>query len=302
MMRVDGVSAGGTDDGVRRIVVGLDEGPRGQVALGVPLSAGDRDLGMLVVVRDKVREFTANEARLLRSFGAQASTLLERSLLYQEVAAGAVMQERWRLSREIHDGLAQHLAFLKMRVAWLKRSAGNVTASQLADIEGVLETTLTEARQAITTLRADPQGNSLAEAVTSYAEEFGQVSGLDVTVRCDSQTPEIGVKSRVELLRIVQEALNNVRKHARASHIDVNVRPGLGGVEVTVADDGAGFEMNQSLEGHFGLEIMRERAESVGGKLDVSSSPGSGTRVRIWMPTVADDMQAPADWLGAAER
>lgn len=263
---------------------GANGGRQGQIALGVPLRTADRRLGMLIATREGGDEFSTHDIRLLRSFGAQASILLERSLLYEEIEAGAILQERSRLAREIHDGLAQHLAFLKMRVSWLKRSPSSVDAQQLQDVEGVLETALIEARHAITTLRAEPQGTSTVEAIAGYAEEFGQVSGLEVEVSRQGGVAEVGPKTRVELLRVVQEAMNNVRKHACASRIDIEISPRDAGVEVSIRDNGIGFVMEGGIRGHFGLQIMRERAESVGGTLEVQSEPQVGTVVTIWVP------------------
>lgn len=272
-------------DGKRRVVVTFDAAPGGEIALGVPLDSADRRLGLLAVARDgAANPFTKQDVNLLQAFGAQASLLLERSLLYEDVAAGAVLEERSRLAREIHDGLAQHLAFLKMRVAWMQRSKGGMNAEQLGDIEGVLDTALVEARQAISTLRAEPDGTSAVEAIAGYAEEFSQVSGLPVDVETVGTDTDVGPKVRVELLRVVQEALNNVRKHARASQIWVRVAPRRAGLEVIIRDDGVGVDAGQDRDGHFGLQIMRERAESVGGRLELESSPGDGTAVRVWVP------------------
>jgi two-component system nitrate/nitrite sensor histidine kinase NarX len=255
---------------------------------------------MLIVSRAAGNQFSTHDVRLLRAFGTQASVLLERSMLYEEVAAGAILQERSRLAREIHDGLAQHLAFLKMRVAWLQRSSKSDDTSQLKDIESVLETALIEARHAITTLRAEPEGTSTAEAIDAYAQEFGQVSGLTVEVTSDSDVADVGPKTRVELLRVVQEALNNVRKHAQASNVSITILPDGTGMAVTIKDDGKGFSSDQNLNGHFGLEIMRERAESVGGSLDVRSFPDAGTQVCIWVPTHdAGSEVAEEDWVGS---
>jgi signal transduction histidine kinase len=271
----------------RRVVVAFEDRPHGMTAFGVPLTAGERRLGMLVVDRGEAGEFSDEDVRLLKSFGTQASVLLERSLLYEEVAAGAVLEERSRLAREIHDGLAQHLAFLKMRVAWLQRSPANLDVSHLVDIEGVLGTALAEARQAITTLRIAPVGTTTADSIATYSEEFGQVSGLTVEVHVADAVPEIGPKARVELLRIVQEALNNVRKHAHAQNVSVRISPSEGGLEVIVHDDGVGFVVEHDFEGHFGMDIMSERAQSIGGRLQVTSGTHAGTDVRITVP-VAD--------------
>jgi signal transduction histidine kinase len=269
-----------------RVVVAVERSEDGNISVGVPLATHGRRLGTLVAARPASLGFAAAEVELLGVCGAQASLLLERSILREEVAAGAVIEERSRLAREVHDGLAQHLAFLKMRIAWLRRSPVALDVGQLDDVEQVLETALQEARQAITTLRAEPQGTSTAEAIAAYAAEFGQISGMSVEVSHEAGVPEVGPKARVEVLRIVQEALNNARTHAGASHVAVRIRARGRGVEVTIIDDGTGFDTARREAGHFGIEIMRERAESIGGHFDLTSTPDSGTRVRVWVPAL----------------
>ncbi len=275
------------------VVVAFEDGSVQRTEFGVPLTAGHRRLGMLVVDRGEFGEFDQEDVRLLRSFGSQASVLLERSLLYEEVAAGAVLEERSRLAREIHDGLAQHIAFLKMRVAWLKRSPSKIVLSDLVDIEGVLETALAEARQAISTLRSVPTGTSIGDAIASYAEEFGHISGLAVDIDTPEELPEIGPKARIELLRVVQEALNNIRKHALARSVTLTMKEVEGSIEIVVKDDGRGFVLDDDFSGHFGMDIMNERAQSIGALLRVTSAPDSGTEVRIRVPAVENDRGSP---------
>jgi len=241
-------------------------------------------LGTMSVERAHGPAFTPQERRLLDVFGAEAAALLERSQQYEGAAAAAVLQERSRLAREIHDGLAQHLAFLKMRVAWLQRSTAPVEKKSLQDIETVLETALAEARQAISTLRAEPSGTSTAEAICEYARQFAQLSDLAVTIDADDNVPEVTPRARVELLRVVQEALNNVRKHAHSTAVHVQLQRGADSLVVCVQDDGSGFPPGQERGGHFGLDIMTERAESIGGSLEVTSSPGTGTLICIRVP------------------
>jgi two-component system nitrate/nitrite sensor histidine kinase NarX len=277
-------------------IVAFEEGPGTQGGLAAPLQVRNNRIGTLIVARRSDEPFSAEDIRLLRACAAQASVLLDRSLLYEEVAAGAIMEERSRLAREIHDGLAQHLAFLKMRVAWLRRSPATIDARQLQDIEGVLGTALAEARQAITTLRSEPGTTTTVDAISSYAADFGRISGLEVHVETEDGTPDVGPRARVELLRIVQEALNNVRKHAGASRVDVALRRWAEGLEVRVRDNGQGFEPNAAPAGHFGLEIMRERAESIGGTLDISSQGGAGTQVVVWVPASGED----SNWRGVS--
>jgi signal transduction histidine kinase len=281
LLRVQG-AAGGVE--LQTLPLGGHHESSSRSVVAVSLHAAERQLGALVVDRPQGADFSPQDARLLRAFGVQASVILERSLLYEEVAAGAIIEERSRLAREIHDGLAQHLAFLKMRVSWLKRSPAALDVGQLIDIEGVLETALTEARTAITTLRAEPLATSTAEAIASYATEFGEVAGLNVDVSIDDGVVEVGPKARVELMRVVQEALNNVRKHAHAANVLIRIQSRNGGLEVAVHDDGAGFTLQSELQGHFGMDIMHERAVSIGGELEVVSAPRRGTKVRVWVP------------------
>lgn len=269
---------------VQTVLVGSDDDASGRSVVAVPLRTAERQFGTLLVERPRRADFSPQDVRLLRAFGIQASVVIERSLLYEEVAAGAVIEERARLAREIHDGLAQHLAFLKMRVSWLKRSPSALDVGQLIDLESVLETALTEARTAITTLRAEPEGTSTVEAIGSYAFEFGQVAGLTVQVDVDDDVPEVGPKVRVELMRVVQEALNNVRKHANAANVLVRITAADGGMDVSIHDDGSGFSLKEELQGHFGMDIMSERAQSIGGLLNVVSAPHRGTRVHVWVP------------------
>lgn len=204
--------------------------------------------------------------------------------LVEEAAAAAIRDERGRLAREIHDGVAQHLAFLKMRVAWLRRSSGGVTDEQLMQIESVIERALTEARYAISTLRASPMGGSAAEAITQYAAELSEVSGLPISVQPPATDVEITPTAGVELFRIVQEALNNVRKHAQAKRVEIRMASRDSGLEIEIEDNGTGFTEGSDALGHFGLQIMEERANSVGGWLRVESAPREGTTVRVWVP------------------
>lgn len=276
-----------------QVVTAYETGDTERVALGAGLTSGDRRLGTLIAVRQGGEAFTGYDIRLIRAFAAHASVLVERSLLYEEAAAGAVLQERSRLAREIHDGLAQHLAFLKMRVAWMQRGGRTIPASDLADIEGVLETALVEARHAITTLRAQPDGTSMVEAIRSYVDEFGQVARICTEVLATG-IPEVRPQARVEVLRIVQEALNNVRKHAGATRVSVTIESLSDRVSVAVRDNGNGFPSGEHREGHYGLEIMRERAQSLGGDVVIMSAPGQGTEVRVSVPLGLDVETVPA--------
>lgn len=268
-------------------IVTFNEAETGRIGMVSPLEADDRHLGVLAVSRSRAYPFSHSDMEVFGALSSQTALLIERSLLYEDVAAGAVLQERSRLAREIHDGLAQHLAFLKMRVAWLQRASSSIETKHLKEVESVLATALAEARQAITTLRADSAATTTAEALAGYAEEFGRASGLDVNLLRDDHLPELGPKVRVELLRIVQESLNNVRKHSGATKVDVTMEVSRGNFVITIRDNGKGFDPSTTPDGHFGVAIMRERAESVGGTFRVASVPGRGTQVDVSVPVPA---------------
>ena len=135
---------------------------------GYRKETGRRKLGVLVARKPAGNPFAPNDLNLLRSCARQAALLLDRAMLQDEVAAVAVSEERGRLAREVHDGLAQHLAFLKMRVAWLRQSRSQIEVDQLAEVESVLEMALSDARYAISTLRAESEdGASTADAIPS---------------------------------------------------------------------------------------------------------------------------------------
>lgn len=271
------------DQGVQRPTT-HPEPPMSPSHLELELPPSSPIAGRIVAERPSGLPFSRGDQNLLAAAAPQIAVLLERCILREEVAAAAVIAERSRLAREIHDGVAQHLAFLKMRLAWLRRGVGDPIAGQLASVESVVEMALAEARYAISTLRSDTHQLPAARAVCDYALEFGHVSGLQVLVNDDDSGADTGPLTRVELVRIVQEALNNVRKHAAATTVTVSVGSEANGLRVTVSDDGVGYRVQDQDAGHFGLDIMRERASSIGGSVEVTSKRGQGTTVSVWVP------------------
>lgn len=248
---------------------------------GLPISRTGNPVALLV---GSPHPADLSAARSLTVCARVAEIALAALHAREERVAGTVVTERARLAREIHDGLAQQLAFLKMRVAWLKRAPDGVSRKSLDDLEGGLSLALAEARSAITTLRSQPNA-SITESIANYVQEFGQLSGLTVDVRTTTRDLDVAPRSRVELMRVVQEALNNVRKHARASRIEVELVDRRHGIEVSVRDNGVGIPLERPEAGHFGTAIMRERTEAIGGRLSLERCEGGGTVVRVWVPT-----------------
>jgi signal transduction histidine kinase len=229
--------------------------------------------------------------------------------LSREVQRLAVIEERDRLAREMHDGVAQVLAYLLVRLdtieGLLERHRTDDAVAEVRRLRGSSEAAYAEVREAITGLRTRPEAGAagLAAALRHYVAEFGDRCALTATFVADGlegidgAAADLRPEAELQLLRIVQEALANVRKHAQASRVIVRFWRSAAGWHLQVEDDGQGFDTAAPPppgRQHFGLPIMRERAESLGGALEVISRPGEGTTVRAHVPHAGHDRPAVA--------
>lgn len=201
---------------------------------------------------------------------------------YQREREGtAVMDERRRLAREMHDGLAQELAYLLTQTRLLAmREPGTPV---LAQIEGAAQRALDESRIAIAALTR-PGYEPLDVAVVAAAEEVARRAGVNVRFRLTDGI-EVSAERRDAMVRIVREAVTNAVRHANADEVTVELSNG-GGIRLSVIDRGTGFEPAEAggRGQGFGLISMRERAEALGGSLTIDSRPGGGTRVEVSLP------------------
>jgi signal transduction histidine kinase len=231
--------------------------------------------------------------------------------LSRRVQRLAVIEERDRLAREMHDGIAQVLAYLLVRLdtieGLIERGRTEAAVEEVRHLRDSGEGAYADVREAIAGLRVRPEAGAagLAAALREYAEQFGDRTG--VAVRFSAQgvdqsagpegSDDLDPAAELQLLRIAQEALANVRKHAGATRVDVRLRRAAGGWHLEVQDDGRGFDPAAPLPAghqHFGLHIMRERAESLGGSLTVVSRPGGGTTVAATVPPETSDAEDEA--------
>ena len=193
--------------------------------------------------------------------------------------------ERARLAREIHDGLAQDLWLAKMTAAKLARHP-TLDAEGRAlcdDLVRSIDSGLAEARTAVLSMRSPVEGViTLSELVERQVEEFSDRFGIRVDARIE-EGHVVPARVSIEILRILQEALNNVRKHATARRIIVRLHYRRGSVVLSVRDNGHGFDPAIVGSG-FGRHSMHERALSIGAKLKLASSPGRGTTVTLRVP------------------
>jgi signal transduction histidine kinase len=209
---------------------------------------------------------------------------LEVHRLADAARTTAALEERARLAREIHDGLAQDLWYAKLKQSRLAQMAGfSGEARQLSDEVGdALDNALAEARNAVTAMRQDAEAGPLLDMLTRHVNDFADRFALRAELTSDGPPPEIGPRAQAEVLRIVQEALTNVRKHADATVVRVDLTTD-GELRLTISDNGRGFQP-QTVASGFGLESMRQRAVLIGARLNVISEPKNGTRVEMSMP------------------
>jgi len=192
---------------------------------------------------------------------------------HEELERRATSEERRRVARDLHDGLAHELAFIASKA----RRTG--APSEMKELSGAADRALDEARRAITVLSLSaPQ--SVAAAITQTAEDLGARLAVPVLVDLDENV-QVDAEVSEQLLRIVREGLTNAAVHANPHYVTVTLRDEPDGYRLVIADDGRGFDPDEVDSTRFGLVSMRERAASLGGSFLVDSSPGGGTRLEV---------------------
>jgi signal transduction histidine kinase len=230
------------------------------------------------------------EGRATRAALARANETLGR--LKDAEVRRAALEERTRLSRELHDGLAQDLWLAKLKVGRLAAmpDLGRQAKAVCDELTGAIDAGLADARQAVMALRLGSEpAVSLRELMARYVDDFGDRFGLRAEFDCEGELPRLTPRAEAELLRIAQEALNNIVRHADATVVRVRAGVVDSHLELVVGDNGSGFEPSEVGEGSFGLASMRERALIIGGELTIDSRPQDGTRIRVSVPLRPDE-------------
>jgi signal transduction histidine kinase len=205
-------------------------------------------------------------------------------------ALDSMIDERERLSRELHDGLAQVISYLLVRLDTVRNLVEDGrTGAAVAELEALrsaVDNLNVDVRESIAGLRSRVVERGLVEALHDYLDEFEERYGIHTELRLDGPRTATSPNADLQLFRVVQEALTNVRKHASANEVRVGVACGEEGLEIVVADNGTGFEVpGTPSDRAFGMMSMRERAASLGGSCTFTSKPGRGTTITICVPT-----------------
>ncbi len=285
------------------IFVGLQ---RARSVLVVPLCARFDNFGILLYASDRPNAFSREQSDMLTAIGVHATIALQNALLYRELVEEKERivkvdeEARKKLARDLHDGATQSIAAIAMRMSYiyklLERSPNDVLA-ELRKIEELARKTTKEIRHILFTLRPlvlETQG--LMVALKHFAEKMVETYQQAVSIHAEQEVESyLDYHQQGIIFYIIEEAVNNARKHAQASLITVTLKRLPDSVMIEIKDNGIGFDMScvtnaYDLSGSLGLVNMRERAELLHGSLSIESSEGSGTTITVLIPFHAPDM------------
>jgi signal transduction histidine kinase len=256
--------------------------------MSVPLALTDRVFGRITLASSQSHVYTNHHARLVTAIATQAAAAIENARLYGEARKLAALEERQRLSRELHDSVSQALFGIGLGArtarSLLERNNPKKAASSVDYVISLAEAGMAEMRALLFELRPESLATEgLVVALTKQAAVLRLRHELVVdSVLCEE--PDVSLDTKEALYRIAQEALHNIVKHAQARTVAVHLACEADSIALSVRDDGVGFDPSALFPGHLGQHSMRERAAQLGGSITVTSTPGAGTCIRVLMP------------------
>ncbi len=271
--------------------------------VSVPFLSGDRLMGSMELASKTSRVWQEDEIRWLELMGRSIGNVLHHIETSNRLQGKAVIQERSRIAQEIHDGLAQLIGTMRI---WAEEAR---SALQLGDIrlaQDDLQKIETSARDAYASLREEilglrdtlAPGRGILPVIHELLSRYQRQWGIETRLHTSHGLTEndgsllISPAAEIQLLRIIQQALVNIRRHARASLVTVSFQENEHHLRVEVRDNGQGFDPQSIPEDKFGLRIIRERAASIGATVSIHSVPGDGTRVILELPKA--DLNSPS--------
>jgi len=266
--------------------------------VSIPIRLHDRLMGEVDLFHHAQLTLSAAERSLLEALAAHLAGAMENLRLNALEREQAVAQERTFIARELHDSIAQSLAFLKIQVQLMRdalaRRDDALAQRVLAEIDTGVRESYGDVRELLVHFRTRAHGEDIEPALKTTLRKFEHQSGLPATIEMVGHGMPLSPDLQIQVLHIVQEALSNVRKHANATRVVllVSQQPQW---RFEVRDDGVGFDNESGTEDetHVGLRIMAERAERIGATLDVVTTPGRGTSIVLTLP-LPHPAQAPA--------
>lgn len=261
-------------------------------AASAPLITEGIVIGALFIGSKRANAINQRHIELLAAIAHQIALAMRNMQLYNQLGQMAVLEERQRLSREFHDGLAQTLGYLNLQAeqieSMIASQQSNQAAKEIQTLRKHIRAAYVDVREAIDGLRLtldDP--GEIAARLEDYTSEFSRQFDIETTFSASPENLTAKPEIALQLLRITQESLTNIRKHAQASQAKVVLIATSSTLELSITDNGMGFPANESdmreRRSH-GLIMMRERAEGIGGTFSVATSPGRGTHITVSVP------------------
>jgi signal transduction histidine kinase len=257
---------------------------------GFPMRVGGQTLGVLSVLRDTKRQFNVDEVALLATIADQVAVSVENARLHKQAERAAVMEERARLARELHDSVTQSLYSVTLLADatrdFAESGEWDRAKHYMSRISENTRQALKEMRLLIYELRPPLiERDGLVEALSQRLNAVEGRAGVEVRLLAQEWN-NMPVSVEEDLYLIAQEALNNALKHASATEVMVQLRASADGVSLEVVDNGKGFNVDSvRRKGGMGLLSMRQRAERLGGRLTILSAPGQGTSIKVDLRT-----------------
>ncbi|MDP2719733.1 MAG: histidine kinase [Dehalococcoidia bacterium] len=265
--------------------------------LGAPLVVKNRTIGVFMLVTSShPATFTPQDIRLIEATAQQIGLAIENARLHEETEEMAILQERDRMAREIHDGLAQTLAFINLEMGTVQELyATGKTERAMTELSKMVNATSEAYRQIRDTIVGLDTEAKIAQQISDTGfdpllqqslMQFTVVSGIHMEPFTGMERMEqLTLMAKVQIYRVVQESLNNIRKHSRATEAWIKAKVIREQLVLEIGDNGKGFDASIDFgKEHLGMSIMKRRVESLNGNLKIESSPGKGTRVLVDLP------------------
>ena len=256
----------------------------------IPIRSSQNAIGMLNLFFDAVRILPPAEVRLLESVGLHLGVAIENQRLIARQREMAIFEERNLLAQELHDSIAQSLAFLNLQAQMLQDDLEQKKLDDamliLAQIREGVQESYDDVRELLVHFRTRMDHPDLESAIASALQKFEGQIGIRTRFVRNGPLPDIAPEHTLQAIHILQESLSNIRKHAQASEVEVELSTAAD-CRLTIRDNGKGFDPASNIgDTHVGIRIMRERAHRFGGTLSIVSTPDQGTTVSLrWQPT-----------------
>jgi len=269
--------------------------------LGVPVTVRNRTIGNLYMTdKEGAREFSQEDERLAELFALHAGIAIENARLYEAVLKLAVIEERDRIGKDLHDGIIQNIYAVTLSLEDVQELTREDPAEATARVDRAIDAlhgTIRDLRNFIFGLRPElVDRTDLTGLLAALADQVRQNSLIDVEVRLPDSPIDLPVHVRAELLQIAREALSNVARHSGGTSAELTLIAAGDEIVLGIADNGRGFEIASPERGeHYGLANMRDRAVALGGSLELESTVGAGTRIIVRIPAAGYSTHGDSD-------